>query len=79
VQDIMIKHFVFANLSQKIIIFWVYIYIYFVIKFQNHGSLHDHGLLSIKNALVYGVHTNEKIEQFIDMYISNDVSLLSKP
>jgi hypothetical protein len=28
---------------------------------------------------MYGVHTNEKIEQFIDMYISYDVSLLSNP
>jgi len=29
-------------------------------KFQNHGSEHDHGLLSIKDAYMYGVHTNEK-------------------
>jgi hypothetical protein len=35
------------------------------------------GLLWIKNAPMYGVHTNEKIEQFINTYISCDVSLSS--
>jgi hypothetical protein len=60
----------------------LFIYIYnfyfiFVIEFQNRGSEHDHGLLWIKNAPMYGVHINEKIEQFINMYISCDVSLLS--
>jgi hypothetical protein len=39
-----IKHLVFTNLSQKIIIF-LGVYIYFIIEFQNHGSKHDHGLL----------------------------------
>jgi hypothetical protein len=28
---------------------------------------------------MYGVHTNEKIEQFVDVYISSDVSLLPNP
>ncbi len=28
---------------------------------------------------MYGVHTNEKIEWFVDMYISCDVSLLANP
>jgi hypothetical protein len=28
---------------------------------------------------MYGVHTNEEIERFIDMYISYDVSLLLNP
>jgi hypothetical protein len=28
---------------------------------------------------MYGVHTNEKIEWFVDMYISCDVSLLLNP
>jgi hypothetical protein len=31
------------------------------------------------NAPMYGVHTNEEIEQFINMYISYDVSLLPNP
>jgi hypothetical protein len=35
--------------------------------------------LWIKNALMYGVHTNEKIKWFIDMYISCDISLLLNP
>jgi hypothetical protein len=28
---------------------------------------------------MYGMHTNEKIEQFVNMYISFDVSLLPNP
>jgi hypothetical protein len=28
---------------------------------------------------MYGMHTNEKIEQFVDMYISCDVLLLRNP
>jgi hypothetical protein len=80
VQDIMIiKHFIFVNLLQNIIIFLgTYIYIYFVIKFQNHGSEHDRGLYWIKNALMYGMHTNEKIKRFVNMHISCDVSI-TKP
>ncbi len=38
--------------------------------------LGPHGLLWIKNAPTYGVHTNEKIGKFIDTYISCDVSFL---
>jgi hypothetical protein len=51
----------------------------FIAEFQNHGSEHDHGLLWIKNALMYGMHTNEKIENFVDMCISCDVLLLPNP
>ncbi len=32
---------------------------FFVTKFQNHGSEHDHGLLWIKDAPIYGINTNE--------------------
>jgi hypothetical protein len=35
---------------------------YFVTEFQNHGNEHNHGLLWIKDALMYGMHTNEEIE-----------------
>jgi hypothetical protein len=45
-------------------------------EFQNCGSEHDHGALWIKNALMYGMHTNEEIERLINMCISSDVSLL---
>ncbi len=74
-----IEHFVFANLAQKIILFLgIYIYI-FATKFQNHGNKYGHGLLWIKNAPMYGMHTNEEIEQFVNMYIFCDVSLLPNP
>jgi len=77
VEDIMIiEHFDFANLSQKIIFWGVYFWVFFVNEFQNHGNEHDHGLLWIKSAPIYGMHTNEKIEKFVDMYISSDVPLL---
>jgi hypothetical protein len=29
-----------------------------------------------KKCIIYGVHTNEKIEYFVNMYISCDVSLI---
>jgi len=53
---------------------------FLVIEFQNCGNKHDHGSLLIKNALMYEVHTNEEIEQFVDMFLFIcDVSLLSNP
>jgi hypothetical protein len=45
-------------------------------KFQNCESKCDHGLLLIKNAPMYGMHTNEEIESFVNMYIFCDVLLL---
>jgi len=51
--------------------------ILFVIKFQNHGSEHDHDLLWIKDAPIYVINTNEKIEIFIYKCISCDILLLS--
>jgi hypothetical protein len=63
VQDIMIiEHLISTNLSQNIIIFLDIFLIFYIIKFQNHGSEHDHGIVWIKNAPIYGVHTNEQIE-----------------
>ncbi len=35
---------------------------FFVIKFQNRGNEHENGLLWIKNAPIYGINTNIKIE-----------------
>jgi hypothetical protein len=50
--------------------------IFLVTKFQNRGSEHDHGLLCIKDAPIYGINTNEYVENFINKYISCHVSLL---
>jgi len=80
VQDIMIiEHLVFSNLSQKTIIFLGIFLIFFVIEFPNCGNEHNHELLWIKNAPMSGMHINEKIEKFVDVYISCDVSLLPNP
>jgi hypothetical protein len=77
VQDnTIIKHLAFTNLSQNIIIFLGIFLFFFITKFQNCGSKHDHGLLWIKNAPMYGVHTNEEVEWFVNIYISCDISLL---
>jgi hypothetical protein len=35
---------------------------FYVTEFQNGGSEHDHGLLWIKYAPIYGTNTNEEIE-----------------
>jgi hypothetical protein len=48
----------------------------FVIEFQNKRSKHDHGLLWIKDAPIYGVDSNETIEQFVDKYVTLNISLL---
>jgi hypothetical protein len=50
--------------------------LFFLIEFQNCGSEHDHGLLWIKDAPIYGINTNEKIKLFVDKYISCNLSLL---
>jgi hypothetical protein len=60
------KYYIFGHISN----------FHLVIKFKNCGNEHNHGLLSIKDAPMYGVYTNEEIEQFVNMYISCDVSLL---
>jgi hypothetical protein len=47
---------------------------FFVTKFQICGNEHDHGLLWIKDAPIYGINTNEEIKIFVNKYISCDVS-----
>jgi hypothetical protein len=42
---------------------------YFVSEFENHENEHDDGLLWIKEAPMYGLHTNKKIEWFVKLYI----------
>jgi hypothetical protein len=39
----------------------------------------DHGFLWIKGVPMYEMHTNEKVERFLNMYISCDVLLLLNP
>jgi hypothetical protein len=34
---------------------------FFVTKFQAKGSEHDHGLLWIKDATIYGINSNDEI------------------
>jgi hypothetical protein len=63
------NHYLFGDISN----------FYFVTEFQNHGNEHDHGILWIKDALMYKVHTNEEIEWFLSMYIYCDISLLPNP
>jgi len=42
---------------------------FFVTKFQNHRSEHDHGFLWVVNAPAYGLDFNKIIETFVDKYI----------
>jgi hypothetical protein len=62
-------HYLFGHISN----------IYFFTEFQNCGSEHDHGFLWIKDAPMYGMHTNEEIERLVNMCIFCDVSLLPNP
>jgi hypothetical protein len=43
---------------------------FFLTEFQNMGNEHDHTLLWIEGALVYGDDKNSEIEQFVDKYIT---------
>lgn len=43
---------------------------YFVTEFQNRGTEHEHGLLWIENAPIYGKESNSEIEKFLDNYIT---------
>jgi len=71
------KHHVFCTLFNKDpSIFGQMCDFFFVIEFQNCGSEHEHGLLWIKNAPIYGINTIEEIKIFVDKYISCNVSLL---
>jgi hypothetical protein len=78
VQDIIIiKHLFSTNLWQKTSNFFGHISnFYFIVEFQNCENEHDHGLLWIKDAPMYKVHTNEKFKEVVNMYISCQVLLL---
>jgi hypothetical protein len=76
VQDTTIKehfvtkdHYLFGYISDFI----------FITEFQNLGSKHDHEFLWIKNSFMYGMHTNEKIERFVDIYIFLLCIIVTKP
>jgi hypothetical protein len=43
---------------------------FFVTEFQNRGNEHDHALLWIEGAPVYGADKNSEIKQFVDKYIT---------
>jgi hypothetical protein len=49
----------------------------FVTKFQSHESQHDHGLLWDANAPIYGLDSNNAIENFVEKYISYDNNKLA--
>jgi hypothetical protein len=49
---------------------------YFVTEFQNRGSEHEHGLLWIEDAPIYGRESNSQIENFLDKYITCDTDHL---
>ncbi len=75
-QDIIIiNFFIFAHYSTKTHLSLDKFTIFFLVtKLQNCDSEHDHGL---KDVPIYGINKNEKIEIFVDKYISYDVLLLS--
>jgi hypothetical protein len=45
---------------------------FFFIEFQSCGGQHDHGLLWVANAPIYGLGSNNAIENFVNKYISCD-------
>jgi hypothetical protein len=67
-------NFFSQNYDKKPLSLRAYIYnlllLLFFIEFHNCVNEYAHGLLLIKDASMYGMHTNEKNEQFINIYIS---------
>ncbi len=51
---------------------------FFVTKFQNHGSEHDHGFLWVVNASTHGLNSNKIIEICVDKYITCDSDKLTQ-
>jgi hypothetical protein len=49
---------------------------FFVTEFQNRGNEHDHALLWIEGAPIYGADNNSKIEQFVEKYITCNIDHL---
>ncbi len=70
------KNHVFTHYPIKTHLFLNNFFFFLVIESQNHDSEHDHGFLWIKDAPIYGINRNEKINFFVNKYISCDVSLL---
>ena len=53
-------------------------YFFFTIEFQQRGNEHEHGLLWIKDAPIYGKNIDNEIISFIDRYLSTNSSLLDE-
>ena len=51
---------------------------FFTIEFQQRGNEHEHGLLWIKDAPIYGKNNDYQITSFIDCYLSTDSSFLDE-
>jgi hypothetical protein len=45
---------------------------FFITKFQSISLVHDHELLWIKNAHMFGISSNKDIENFVDKYLIMD-------
>jgi len=45
---------------------------FFTTEFQSISLTHDHGLLWIKNAHMFGISSNKDIENFVDKYLIID-------
>jgi hypothetical protein len=48
-----------------------------VTKFQSHESQHEHGLLWVANAPIYGLDSNNAIENFVQKYTLYDNNKLA--
>jgi hypothetical protein len=48
-----------------------------LIEFQNRGSQHDHALIWINYAPIYGRNTNIEIKKFVNIHFSTDSRVLA--
>ncbi len=71
-----IKHLFLHIIQQKPIYFLTSLNWFCVTQFQNHGNQYDHDILWIRDCTHTWNQYKWKIENFVDKYISCDVSLL---
>jgi len=63
-------------ISQEKTFFGEKVDFYFDTEFQNRGSECEHGLLWVENAPIYGVNSNNDIENFVDNYLTCNIDHL---
>jgi hypothetical protein len=64
--------------KNKYILFGQVVDYFFITKFLSRRLVHDHGLLWVRNVLQFDISSNNKVEIFVDTYLTTDQTSLQK-